>query len=739
MTAKRVIFAAILLWACLMQAPMQDARCGWRGNERAALECYKQAQILSQEGDTAQALASLKKAVWHNRDFAEAYHMMGQLYMGKGRVDDMVQARWALEEALQREPESTEILTSCMDFAFRTGDYAGAKRYGEKAVTLDQRSSRALYILGRIHEMDWIHFRNMISPQVIQEGGQSRLMGVFRLGGASSEEMEKAMECYRRAYDADPEFSNALYRLALLYYEQDELDRMTELLEEAVAGDPANSDYHLFLGLAYHRKRDFKQAWQAYNSAFERMGDEERTFLESADKILSPDSLKIFRYASAEGQKKMTDQLWRSKDPLYLTEVNERKLEHYGRVAYANLRFSRPVSGVEGWKTARGQAYIRFGPPESDYKTRPRPITGMAGTMQIGGSHHLSRSSSKPRNKRALLEQEENIKSPNKRSDGQENLPHPKNLDMFFSHETWNYSGFSLTFVDRSYNENFQHANPQDYREVINRTPEQYRLFDPDQQFPVLGTWACFQGESGKTEMEVYSYIPEGEVWHLEEDGDYKLKRGVFLFDEGWDLVARQADDRIRLLPYQKELLLLGWNRLRLNPGSYHLAVEYMEQGGERVGRWTRDLEIRDFPEGELALSDVILALEAGELREKGELRRSGLRFMPNPVNQYAVTSLVPVYFEIYNLGFGADGTTRYTVTYNLMPEKGGDHRQEGGVETAYDYQGDSGKEASYQALELEDPTPGPYTLTVRVRDWITGDVAEQKKVFTMRLTQAGY
>jgi hypothetical protein len=73
------------------------------------------------------------------------------------------------------------------------------------------------------------------------------------------------------------------------------------------------------------------------------------------------------------------------------------------------------------------------------------------------------------------------------------------------------------------------------------------------------------------------------------------------------------------------------------------------------------------------------------------------------------------------------------------MPEKGGDHRQEGGVETAYDYQGDSGKEASYQALELEDPTPGPYTLTVRVRDWITGDVAEQKKVFTMRLTQAGY
>ena len=36
-------------------------------------------------------------------------------------------------------------------------------------------------------------------------------------------------------------------------------------------------------------------------------------------------------------------------------------MEHYGRVAYANLRFSVPARNIEGWKTIRGQTYIKYG------------------------------------------------------------------------------------------------------------------------------------------------------------------------------------------------------------------------------------------------------------------------------------------------------------------------------------------------------------------------------------------
>ena len=58
------------------------------------------------------------------------------------------------------------------------------------------------------------------------------------------------------------------------------------------------------------------------------------------------------------------------RDPLYLTPYNERRMEHFGRVAYVNLRFSRPDRGVEGWETDMGKTFIRFG----RYVTRERRI-----------------------------------------------------------------------------------------------------------------------------------------------------------------------------------------------------------------------------------------------------------------------------------------------------------------------------------------------------------------------------
>ena len=56
---------------------------------------------------------------------------------------------------------------------------------------------------------------------------------------------------------------------------------------------------------------------------------------------------------------------WRMGDPLYLTEANERHLEHMSRVAYADLRFAEPSVGLRGWNTERGVTYIRYGPPET--------------------------------------------------------------------------------------------------------------------------------------------------------------------------------------------------------------------------------------------------------------------------------------------------------------------------------------------------------------------------------------
>ena len=62
---------------------------------------------------------------------------------------------------------------------------------------------------------------------------------------------------------------------------------------------------------------------------------------------------------------------WRRQDPLYLTEFNERRMEHYGRVAYANLRFSRPAKGIEGWRTDMGRVIHQTGTISGQTRAAP--------------------------------------------------------------------------------------------------------------------------------------------------------------------------------------------------------------------------------------------------------------------------------------------------------------------------------------------------------------------------------
>ena len=87
--------------------------------------------------------------------------------------------------------------------------------------------------------------------------------------------------------------------------------------------------------------------------------------MESLNHILGPEdkpgraATDTTRQESLENRKRM--RFWRKRDPLYLTAFNERRMEHYGRVAYANLRYGRRLKGIPGWRTDRGKTHIKYG------------------------------------------------------------------------------------------------------------------------------------------------------------------------------------------------------------------------------------------------------------------------------------------------------------------------------------------------------------------------------------------
>lgn len=78
----------------------------------------------------------------------------------------------------------------------------------------------------------------------------------------------------------------------------------------------------------------------------------------------------LHRLSNDEERDSFIEQFWLRRDPTPDTEENEFKEEHYRRIAYANERFA---SGVPGWKTDRGQIYIKYGPPD---EIEPHPSGG---------------------------------------------------------------------------------------------------------------------------------------------------------------------------------------------------------------------------------------------------------------------------------------------------------------------------------------------------------------------------
>src|SRR5690606_35079851 len=65
-----------------------------------------------------------------------------------------------------------------------------------------------------------------------------------------------------------------------------------------------------------------------------------------------------------------------SQNPRHLTPYNERKLEHYARLVYADLPYSAPDIGLRGWETQRGAILVRYCPPLSEVT-----VTGQFGEM----------------------------------------------------------------------------------------------------------------------------------------------------------------------------------------------------------------------------------------------------------------------------------------------------------------------------------------------------------------------
>jgi GWxTD domain-containing protein len=87
--------------------------------------------------------------------------------------------------------------------------------------------------------------------------------------------------------------------------------------------------------------------------------------------IATPSELNQLRKAKKEERDSLWKAFWKQYDPTPNTEYNEKEVEYFERIQYADEHFS---FGDKGWRSDRGRIYVKYGPPD-EIVSRPYELS----------------------------------------------------------------------------------------------------------------------------------------------------------------------------------------------------------------------------------------------------------------------------------------------------------------------------------------------------------------------------
>ena len=643
-------------------------------SEAAKRDPHKVAALLASAADTSlshmKRVSLMERAVRYDPS-GRAMHALARHYLNRGTVLSRRFARQWVRRALKREPENAAYVKTFAEIFWQAGLRDEFYEQIRRAIALSPNDADALYLAGRHAAREMMY---NLERETLKSGPERKRR--FNYGNYGKGMREQAIGYLTRVLEVDPEHRPARILLGQVYLEGHRADRLVELFEDYAARHPEDWDAYFFTGLGYQTREDLDRAFAAYSEGMRLMSGLEQQFIRSVVVLTDREAL---RDGGELPDEETLRRFWTGRDPLFLTPGNERMLEHCRRVAYANLRFADPDRGVEGWETDRGQVYIRYGQP---------------GARNI----YLDR------------------------------------MNYVLLRETWSYPGFSITF-ERLGEKNWDVLHVairgtvrSRYRDLVERIPEYYT--DPywlkryDAPFEI----AQFRGEDGRTRVELYYALSGEHVAHREVSSGIQavdLKQGLFLFDAGWREVEKTISP-IHRMPWiegnaVRDGYLFWGERLSMNPGTYHLAVETEDLNRRSLGTFRDSLQISRYGRDRLEISDLLLAQRVVEHDDR-PFGRDRFMVLPNPLKQCQRDASMSFYFEVYNLKRDAFGVASYRITYQtrLLPEKWKEEDvviPEWTTAVTNDYRETRDWQPHYLTLDMEGSTPGPWAFRVVVED----------------------
>ena len=638
---------ALYLTTALCYFGVAQANAGISSEKADSL--YQAALDRVVDAPAKESLKAFRRVLNVDRDYAPAHYEIAKLYFGLDTPTDRSSARKALKRALVLDPENMEYRLKMGELLGMQGFWANANRHYRKILETHPDNAEANYFAGFYAMQDYLKYIDRITVVKSQGGGafSAESTSTPRNGrgpGASEGAMEsvniislreygerdrdKATGYMEQTIRLDPANRKAYYHLAIIHFESGDPGGLITVAKRLLEQIPDDKDALLFCALGYQFLGEMDVADNYYTRTKAQMGRAELAVMEDVGLVATKDDLKQLvtstevHHGEPDGAHdggRENSGFWKKQDPLFLTSYNERRMEHYGRIAYANLRFASMRQRLPGWQTDMGKAYIRFG----RYLRRQTMIS-------------------------------------------------PKDDCIY---ETWYYRGFRLVFLNWDMlDSNRFSVTGVSSKWVFDKTPPTFD--DPYllKKYSLPHQIVAFQ-EGDSVRVEVSYAVPKARLKLLDRTVD--LDDGLFFFDESWNDVYEDVMSTTLTWPaFQKagssradslrRMHLVSSRQIRVQPAAHHIVAEVRDWNSGAIGTF-RELMAFSLQDTVLALSDLLLARNIEPTVAFPE-ERQDLRILPNPTRTYHRSESICIYLEIYNLERNPYGRTKYGISYRLGP-----------------------------------------------------------------------
>jgi GWxTD domain-containing protein len=500
------------------------------------------------------------------------------------------------------------------------------------------------------------------------------------------------------------------------------------------------------------KKKQARAAKNEYSKVYKKWLDEDVRY------IITDEEKSAFKQLSNDEERdQFIEAFWLRRDPTPDTVENEYKEEHYARIAYSNEHFA---AGIPGWKTDRGRIYIMYGKPD-EIESHPsggtyeRPIEEGGGSTSTYPFETWRYRYLEGVGQEIIIEfvdtcmcNDYHITIDRSEKDALKNVP---NAGLTL------YEQMGLATQAQRFNGGLENLGPgpmsdQNQSKEFDRLETYAKLMRPPQvKFKDLEEVVTskirynllpFDVRADFVRVTSDTVLVPVTVQVKKRDVTYKLQDGIQrgtlnIFGRVTTMTGRivqtfedtvQDDVPSELLPKMLENASVYWKALPLRPGRYRFDIVVKDLNGDRVGTWTKGVNVPDMSDDRgLTSSTLILANSMEKVPSKqvgaGNFVIGTTKVIPRldgsdgTPAKFTRNQKLNFWMQVYNLQTG-EQTKRNSaqIEYDIVnsaTKKAVLHA----VETS-EQLGNTGDQLTLEkSMSLASLEPGVYELTVKVND----------------------